>query len=91
MHHIHQNPKKNQIEQKTQESLKNESVASETGGQLEKKNRNTEWSFINRRHNENLVNLWGETEEWIRYKTDPKGNVVNLTAFSFSKNEYKLY
>ena len=37
MHHIHQNPKKNQIEQKTQESLKNESVASETGGQLEKK------------------------------------------------------
>ena len=29
-------------------------------------------------------------EESIRYNLDTEGNVVNLTAFSFSKSEYKL-
>ena len=32
----------------------------------------------------------GKFEETIIYKSDPEGNVVNLTAFSFSKREYTL-
>ena len=37
-----------------------------------------------------LSNYAQKIEETIRYKYDPEGNVVNITAFSFTKSEYKL-
>ena len=55
-----------------------------------RKNRNTECNFIHRRHNENFVKLRRKIEESIRYKSEPDGNVDNVTAFSFSKSEHKL-
>ena len=55
-----------------------------------RKNRNTEYDFIHRRRSENFVKLRRKIEESIRYKSNPEENVVNLTAFSFWKSEYKL-
>ena len=37
-----------------------------------------------------LSNYAEKIEETIRYKSDPEGNVVNITAFSFTEREYKL-
>ena len=83
MDHIHQNQKKNQKKKikKQTKGLPNR--------RPNRKNRNTECDFISRIHNENFVKLQRKTEEKIRYKSDPEGNVINLTVFSFSKSESK--
>ena len=36
------------------------------------------------------INLQRKIKETLKYRSDPIGNVINLTSFSFSKNVYKL-
>ena len=55
-----------------------------------RKNRNNGRNFIYQRHNENFIKLRIKIEASIWYKSGPKGNLVNLTAFSFSKSETKF-
>ena len=52
---------------------------------LNRKNRLAGCNFIHRRNNENFVKLQEKTEKSIRFKSDPEGNVVNLTAFLSQK------
>ena len=50
-----------------------------------RKNRLAGCNFIHRRNNENFVKLQKKIEESIRFKSDPEGNVVNLTALLSQK------
>ena len=54
------------------------------------KYRNHKCSFNHRRNNENIINLQRKIKETLKYRSDPIGNVINLTSFLFSKNVYKL-
>ena len=38
---------------------------------------------------QDFLKLRRNIEETISYKSDPEGNVVNITAFSLAKSEYK--
>ena len=81
MDHTHENPQKIQTEWKVQESSKNRPTASETGGQIKKIEILSVISFT-----EDTLSNYGKR---LKKQLDPEGN-VNLTAFSFSKGEYKL-
>ena len=75
------NEKFNKI-QKTDNGLQNR--------RANRKNRNAGCNFIHRRNNENFFQLRRKIEESIRFKSDPEGNVVNLTAFLSHKVNVKL-
>ena len=85
MDHTHQNPQKIQTERKVQGSSKNGATASETWGQREKLQIPSVISFI-----EDKMRTYGERLKNQLDISDLEGIVVNLTAFSFSKSEYKL-
>ena len=55
-----------------------------------RKNRNAGCNFIHRRSDVNLFQLRRKIEESIRFKSDPEGNAVNLTAFLSQKVNVKL-
>ena len=55
-----------------------------------RKNRNAGCNFIHRGSNVNLFQLRRRIEESIKFKSDPEGNAVNLTAFPSQKVNVKL-
>ena len=84
MDHTHQNSQKIKTEWKVPESPKNGPTASNIGDQIGKTDL-LGVNFIHRRNNENFVKLQKKIEESIRFKSDPEGNVVNLTALLSQK------
>ena len=69
---------------------KNGPTACKTGSQIERTEMHAGCNFIHRKSNVNLFQLRRKIEESIRFKSDPEGNAVNLTAFLSQKVNVKL-